>query len=125
MNDLITLTRRISGKLYVCCVTIDYGPCPVRPCENGALCAKRGSSPKDYYCSCQEGFTGRYCESKIVDLSPLIILPIFLAVLMLLMLCLCCCACCCWGAGDSQQVPAFISPKQQLLLQIAISLSIA
>lgn len=78
----------------------DYGPCPVRPCENGAVCAKRGSSPRDYYCSCREGFTGRYCESKIVDLSPLIILPIFFAVLMLLMLCLCCCACCCWVAGE-------------------------
>jgi len=74
---------------------------------NGARCAKRGSQPRDFYCKCLEGYTGRYCESEIIDLFPLIILPIFLGVLLLLLILLCCCICC-RGTGGEQVSPYII-----------------
>ena len=86
---------------------LDYGKCPDQPCQNGALCAKRGSPPRDFYCKCPNGFNGRYCESVMEDLFPLILLPIFLGVLLLLLICLCCCLCCRGVGGD--QVSKFTS----------------
>ena len=79
---------------------LDYGPCPDRPCENGGRCAKRGSRPTDFYCYCPDGLTGRYCERRVEDLFPLIILPIFLGALLLLLLLFCCCICCRGAAGE-------------------------
>lgn len=92
----------------------DGGNCPDRSCNNGARCAKRGSLPNDFYCHCMSSdYTGRYCERRIEDLFPLIILPIFLGVLLLLLVLLCCCICC-RGAGRQQIIEEVIHEAEEV-----------
>eukprot|EP00121_Abeoforma_whisleri_P002759 Awhi_evm2s2482 len=37
-----------------------YAPCKNKPCQNNGVCIENG---KDYFCSCEDGFSGENCES--------------------------------------------------------------
>jgi len=68
------------GRLFVVCVSIFIGSCvgdmthhpsaePPMPtcghgCMNGGNCMWPGYG-EDYYCHCPDGYTGRFCETKI------------------------------------------------------------
>lgn len=63
----------------------DYGGCPDQRCANGGRCGMRGSD--DYFCTCDrtDGYFGDYCETRQVDLTPLLIVPIVVGILLVLL----------------------------------------
>ena len=60
------------------CVS-DYGDCPNKPCLNGGKCGMRTSN--EYFCTCPVHFVGKYCESKQIDLTPILVIPIVIGLL--------------------------------------------
>ncbi|GAB6018614.1 hypothetical protein CHUAL_000299 [Chamberlinius hualienensis] len=41
-----------------------HTPCERQPCLNGGSCKETGTSPNDYVCECEEGFSGKNCEEE-------------------------------------------------------------
>jgi len=42
-------------------VSLLQTPCMSSPCQNGAKCIPSYAN-NDYFCKCEEGFTGEHCE---------------------------------------------------------------
>ena len=58
----ITFCFYLCTKLKYCTPYLSVTPCTSNPCQNQGACLISGSS---YQCSCQQGFSGINCESKI------------------------------------------------------------
>jgi hypothetical protein len=71
-------------------VWTDYGDCPDQPCMNGGRCGMSASG--NYFCSCRlaQGHVGKYCETKPIDLTPILIVPIVIGLMMALLAALWC-----------------------------------
>ena len=83
--------------------------CILSPCHNGGTCLRTRWRWNRYYCHCERGYTGEYCEIGNIEQDNicfynclLVVVPLYMAVVRYWLtitsvgVCMCVCVCVCW-----------------------------
>ena len=77
-ESILGRTQDIMDDMYQYC----NGPCShYNPCQGGGRCIPTGKAPEEFFCHCERGRIGKYCEfgtlitqkfifSNVVEFSP-------------------------------------------------------
>ena len=79
-------TSLINMKLWILLLSLSVGvltesppvnPCNSSPCQNGGWCFKSSRQERGYFCRCEGGYTGEYCQNGKVIFAAYFVLKLF------------------------------------------------